>query len=272
MTAIGRRFLGWLGVVLGAIGVVACVAGLAGVWVLHAKIQRPLNEVADALAGLGTDVQAQADDFTDGIQTARDAVDEMDQRVAQWAQDLLHLSSEDLEGLAALHAQVQGIVQRLRAWADLARTSMDFVEQVIGMVESSVGFIQADRGAREALRVAVANGRQEVEVAAGLLDEVADRLENLRSGQALPGNADALQSLAERIDTSLAHVQGHVQAFAAGVGGLRDGIVILQKRIRRVLVITAVILSLLLLWLAAAQTSLAVHGWGWTRGRAIDGH
>lgn len=260
-----KRAIGWLVTLLGAVGIVTCIAGLVVVWIAHARIQRPLAEVVDTLTGLGAEVEVRADEVAGGVQSARDAVTELDQRVPRQAQDILNLSEEDLARIGEGYDGVRRVVQRLRELAELAGAALSFVEQTLGMVESTVGFVRTDREARASLWNALEEGRNELEEASRLLDEVLLKLDGIRSGGGVGMDSGPIRSLAEGIGSSLEALQGHVETFAAGVGELRDGIEALHRRIRGVLFRAALILSLLLVWQLAAQASLAVHGWGWAK-------
>ena len=71
----------------------------------------------------------------------------------------------------------------------------------------------------------------------------------------------------------LEDVQRYREDFEAAIVQLRTDAANLGTRIRRQLLVVAVIANLILIWLATSQVSLAIHGWRLLRSRlyARDG-
>jgi hypothetical protein len=67
--------------------------------------------------------------------------------------------------------------------------------------------------------------------------------------------------LSSRIDHSLEKVEQSGQNFETGIVELATDVTNLETRLHRQLLLAALLVSLLLIWMAAAQASLAIHGW-----------
>ena len=136
-----------------------------------------------------------------------------------------------------------------------------FVEQVIVLVDSTIVFFRSDPdNSRANLIATLEDGRERIEVALGLLGDAGNRLEELRSGETSEDAAGVVRSLAEKVDASLGSIQMHADAFSVGIREIQEWILATRNRIDRALLRVAILGSVLLVWQAAAQASLAAIG------------
>ena len=262
-----RRVVGWLGATFGSLGVVLCLVGLVGVWLVNARIQAPLSRAADSVRGLGAEVRSKAGEVHDGVGEAREAVGGIEEWIKEGVQEALNLSAEDLVQLAGLEEEVRRGVERVTYWIAVAESAAALIDQGVNMVESIVG-APGDAAAQErSLTEWVEVGKAELAQAVALLDAFHVQLVELRPGPLDGPLSGPLQEGIALVDAKLAAIQEQIVAFGQAVGAVEERITQLHQRIRGLLRLVAVVLSGLLLWQLAAQASLAVHGWRWGRGK-----
>ena len=108
-----------------------------------------------------------------------------------------------------------------------------------------------------ALRV----GKKELQHASELGEYVKTRLAEIRANSDLDENAQRITTLSSMIDKSLAKTRRHAESFQGAVAETRADFAGLETRVRRQTAIVAVLITVILVWIAIAQLSLAVHGW-----------
>jgi hypothetical protein len=256
-----RRAAGWLGAVLGFAGVLVSLAGLVAVCLLYHHIDRPLEGVVRTFIEAADGATAAATNVAGHVQVARGSVSALDERVAGLVRERLAFDDADVARIDAAREQVRLVVDRARAWAQLAGTSLVLIEQFAGMVDSVAGLFRGGHEERRSLAAVVAKGRVEIAVAEQLLVEFGDKLAEVRAGPGLPEHPVAVQKFTVRIGQSLEALQRRVEGFGEGVATLKLGVTNLQARIHRIVRLSAVALALLLVWQAAAQVCLARAGW-----------
>jgi len=255
-----RQLPGGLALALGIIGTLACLAGLVGTWVLSHRLQNPVTSVAEKVTSLCARVETRTVDATEHIQSSRDTIRDIDQRVQERVTQQLDLSDQDVAKINELHDQLRSVITQARDWIAFSGAAVDLVRHLFDIANSTIGFITADSAARADLATALQNGNSQVEEAMALLAQGQERLDDIRANRDVAGNTSRLQSLSMRIDASLGNLQGYAETFASGVAEIDREITDLASRIRRAIRAGALLFTVILLWIAAGQISLALHG------------
>ncbi|HEY8240373.1 MAG TPA: hypothetical protein VIH35_02955 [Kiritimatiellia bacterium] len=244
-----RRAAGWLVAVLGSVGVLASLAGLLAVLLLFQRFDRPLAETVDKFNAAADAATAAATSVTGQIEVARGFISGLDERIKARVRDRLALDDEDMARIDAAREQVRFVIDRARSWSELAGASLELIEHVAGLSGGEWGEFAGF----------AARCRKEIDETERILDELSDRLAEVRAGP--PERVSVLQEIAARLDNSLAKLQGIVAESVMAVSGLKTKVTNLQAGIHRVVRVSAVAFALLLVWQAAAQVCLARAGW-----------
>jgi len=245
---------------LGVMGVAACLAGLVGVWVLNQRIQRPTQEILDQVIALCVQGADGADAIAEEIESSRVGAREIQDLLQTKIREAFDLSEKDIEQIEALYADLQFVIQRVRDWIALAGTALDFVDQLVDITASTIGYVQADSSARDNLSSALASGGQKVEEAAGLLDEIHRQVLTLQNPDDTEVKLQKFETLSSRIDDVLLHLKEQTLLFSAEILGLAEAAERLHMRIQRLILLCAIALTFLLLWQTAAQATLVLIG------------
>ncbi len=245
---------------LGVLGVAACLAGLVGIWVLNHRIQRPTQEILDQVVALCVQGADGADAIAEEIESSREGAREIQDLLQTRIREAFDLSEEDIEQIETLYTDLQFVIQRVRNWMVLAETALDFVDQLIDITASTVGYVQADSSVRDDLSSALVQGANKVEEAAILLDEIHRQVLTLQNPDDTKLELKRFETLSSRIDGALLHLKEQTLLFSVEILGLAEAAERFHTRFKRLILLGAVLLTFLLLWQAAAQTALVMLG------------
>jgi hypothetical protein len=244
-----RLVAGWLGVLLGSVGVIASIAGLLALLFLQRQFDRPFAGTVDKFVAAADSATAAATNVAGQLVVVRGFVAELDERVAARIRERLALDDADLARIDAAREQVRSVVDRARAWSEVAGTSLELIEHVAGL----------SGGERWDLAGFAARCGEEIDETKRLLDEFSDKLAEVRA--APPERVSILEEIAGRLDGSLAKLQGVVEESVAAVNALKVKVTGLQSRIAKFLRVSSIVLFFLLLFQVAAQVCLLKVGW-----------
>jgi hypothetical protein len=256
-----KRLLGFLTLVLGSVGVLACLAGFAGTWVIRDRVDRMISNVADHVDVALSKLEERAGQANDRIDSVRDSSRTLNERVQQRAATLRGVSTEEAPDIDEIERELYARIQLGRDWMGFVQTGVHLVEQFLQMLDSISLFAQPESKTRAEFVVTTRKGQHEFEEAFRLADEMRSHLQDIRARRNLDENAARIQTLSSRINTSLENIERFGAELEAGIAQTRTDVADLKSRIRRQALVVAVIVNLLLVWLAAAQASLAIHGW-----------
>jgi methyl-accepting chemotaxis protein len=256
-----RRLVGLLASLLGTAGIVACLAGIAPVWSVRGRIDDGVAEVSVRVDDVLARVEDRASKVAGTLRSARDSARGLNQRVQHRVSELRDVPLEEAADLNELEQQLYARIQLAGDWIRLIQSTMDLVEQLMQVVESATLFAQQDAHAMADLVAALRDGKKEIQHTSELVEDVKASLTEIRAHSNLDENAKQITTLSAMIDTSLAKTGRHAESFQGAVAEARTDVTGLATRIRRQTAIGAVLLTVLLVWMAVAQLSLAVHGW-----------
>ena len=93
--------------------------------------------------------------------------------------------------------------------------------------------------------------------------ELKEQIADIRAGRELAGGSPKIEMLSDRIDTSFVNLSRYAQVLETAVTKVVDSAERIQTRIRNWVLVTQLTLTVLLIWQAAAQWSLAGLGRKW---------
>ena len=111
------------------------------------------------------------------------------------------------------------------------------------------------------LIVALRNGKDEIQQTSQLAEDVKASLVEIRARSDVDETAKRITTLSSEIDTSLTKAGLHAEGFQEAIAEARADFTALTTRIRRQTAVAAMLLNVILVWIAVAQLTLAVYGW-----------
>jgi len=254
------RVSGVLILLLGVAGIIVCPAGIAVTWKVRNRLDNSVattfSRVDDALTRLKDRAQ-RTNERIDGVQ---ESLHGLNDRVQRRVAELRDEPKKEAADIDELERQLYVRVQQVTAWIGFMQSTVDLVEQLLEMTESTSAFMQDDSRTTQDLISSLRAGREEINQTSNLVEEVKARLIEIRARRNVEENAKQITSLSSRIDASLTKVQGYGQKFEAGVAESRTNVKEVGDRIRWRLTVIAIVCTLLLLWMAGGQFCLATRG------------
>jgi len=256
-----KRVLGILALLLGIAGVAACIAGIASVWNIRSRVDDAVARISVRVDDVLARVEGRTQQVTEYIDGARNSARELNQRVQRRVSQLRDVPLEEAAGIDELERQLYARIQLAVDWIGFIQSTMDLVEQLVQVVESASLFARQESRTMADLIAAIRNGKQEIQQTSNLVEDVKTSLAEIRAHSNIDENARRMSTLSSMIDTSLRKTRGYAEGFQAAVGKARTDFAVFATRVRRKMTIAAVLLTVILVWIAVGQSSLAVHGW-----------
>ena len=268
-----KRLVGAITITLGSAGMLVCLGGFMGIWIVRARTDTFIGDVTEQVDVALSTLQERGRQADKRIEDMRNSARLLDERVQQRVAELRGVPIEEAPDIDEIERQLYARLQLGRDWIGFIQSGVDLVEQFLQMLKSTSLFLQAESKTRVDIVTAVYAGHEQINEAFKLADEVRTHVGNIRVRRNLDESASQIETLSSRIDALLGNVQRHGEDLEAATVQLKADAASLGSRIRSQLLVVAVIANLILIWLAASQVSLAIHGWRLLRSRlyARDG-
>lgn len=250
-----KRILSVVVMVLSALMLVLSPVGIAGTWIVRGQFLSDLEEIVTAAETRAETVQQELDRLGSILAQAADEVAAVEREVQSLGADLeqnkpLFSAISDRLGLqlSPLIDKVGEIVVRIRETVAAVNSIVEAVN-ALPFVTSPVADLEALNQLSEDLDALVT----EVEALRTTIDR---------------RQSEIVQGAVALVAVPAAQIGGVLEAMEAGVSGtsreidrLQEGLSSLQAAVRRRLTWGAVILTLILSWLALSQVGLGVLAW-----------
>lgn len=257
-----RRIFSTAVLVTAIVGSILALVGIERAWTIRTQFVIRKNEIHGRIDESLVVLEERTSTANAQLAEVRTAFDDLHQRVQDIVNDVANLEEADVP-LDELERQIRMRLNRLQDFIAVARSSTDLIDQLMFMLEQTTTFAQQDSKSRREWIVAVRSARDELETTFILFESLELDIAAVRAGQAVENQSTRITSTADRIGTALKKIEEHGQRFESGIAETRTELTELSYRLDERVLQAAISLTLLLLWLTAAQCSLGFHAWGW---------
>jgi chromosome segregation ATPase len=242
------------------------LAGIAGTWMVRSRLDDGLGRIMTAAEAEAVGAQQELDRLDAALAQASTQIAAVEQEVQALGTDL----DQNKPLLTALTDRL-GV--DLAPLAARAREMMDTIRETVAAVNSVVETINA--------LSFVSKPIPELENLNALAEEIDSfeaEVQNLRltieqrRSEIIAGGVSIVTTPAARIRGGLDRAQATVSGYSQRLGTLQEHLSALGATVGQWLTWLAVILTLILLWLALSQAALFVLGWRALRGQDILPH
>jgi chromosome segregation ATPase len=239
------------------------LAGIAGTWMVRSRLDDGLGRIMTAAEAEAVGAQQELDRLDAALAQASTQIAAVEQEVQALGTDL----DQNKPLLTALTDKL-GV--DLAPLAARAREMMDTIRETVAAVNSVVETINA--------LSFVSKPIPELEKLNALAEEIDTfeaEVQNLRltieqrRSEIIAGGVSIVTTPAARIRGGLDRAQATVSGYSQRLGTLQENLSALGATVGQWLTWLAVILTLILLWLALSQAALFVLGWRALRGQDI---
>jgi chromosome segregation ATPase len=259
--AIFRKSIGLGSLLLAILGLLLCVGGIIGVWMLGARVETVGNAVFSAAD--------ESLEFVDGkVDRVKQALDRCRQRVSgisRIVERLRDAQADARKESEPLLQAVDEVFQQLKA-AESWLESNHAVAQGVARVSEAVVSSEYAASHEDSTGIALAQRVQElsesVAEALAKLKALRQEIVELRDTGKLAREV-AVRIVARVVDLGgwLASISARIERFDAKVANTKAFIGSLQRRLHWWLVVAAVAISAVLVWFGISQIGMTVHGW-----------
>ena len=239
------------------------LAGIAGTWMVRSRLDDGLGRIMTAAEAEAVGAQQELDRLDAALAQASTQIAAVEQEVQALGTDL----DQNKPLLTALTDRLDVDLAPLAA---RAREMMDTIRETVAAVNSVVETINA--------LSFVSKPIPELENLNALAEEIDSfeaEVQNLRltieqrRSEIIAGGVSIVTTPAARIRGGLDRAQATVSGYSQRLGTLQENLSALGATVGQWLTWLAVILTLILLWLALSQAALFVLGWRALRGQDI---
>jgi hypothetical protein len=256
-----RRSIGLGSLLLAILGLLLCIGGIIGVWMIGARVEA----VGDAVLSAADDSLNFADAKVDRVKQSLDKCRQRVSGISRVAERLRDAQADARKESEPLLQAVDEAFQQLKA-AESWLESSHVVAQGVARVSEAVVSSEYAALHEESTGVALAQRVQE------LSDSVAEALAKLQvlrqeivelrdTGKLAREVAVRIVARVADLDGRLAHISARIERFDARVANTKASIVSLQRRIHWWTIVAAVAISAILVWLGISQMGMMGYGW-----------
>ena len=250
-----KRIVAVMVMVISVVMLLLSLSGIAGAWILRAQMSRDLVGILTAAESRAMMMQQGLDRLDTAFTQARDLVAAVEQDVQAFGADL-----EQNRPLLTAIADRLGL--DFAPLVDSAREIMTTVREAVAALNRAVEAINAipfvsvpvpDLDAPRRLSQDVEDFRTEVRNLRTAIEE--------RRSEIIQGTVSIITTPTTQMGAALSDMQASVSGYNQELSAVLERLSILQSTIRRGLTWAAVILTLVLLWIALSQVALVVLTW-----------
>lgn len=259
----GRRVWLWTAVVVSAVVLVLAVAGIIGAWVGRSALIGTTDRVLDGVnrvAEVGRGAIVRLDERVGELRTSVVDVQTSVEQVAQNVEDrglvLVLLPPEKEVKLVSTAEAVNDAVQSVR---DVVVTAVDLYRAV-----DAIPFVSLPAPDPQKVETA----QSDVQAVRDSVNEIATGIRDFREGAA--GKIETVALAAGQVDTRLTTTQENLAAVDGELEALQARTVALKQQIRTWTAIAAILLTLILAWIAYALVSLIMRDWAALHGSPTE--
>lgn len=253
----GKKLLRWFIMLVAVLVMIASIAGIVGTWWAHntaTEVTLRAFAITDTAVGV---VDAGASRAYDLVQRGRAEVQQVEETIVTVGGNieannplLTALSNRIGERLAPAVEQIRTVLTPVTGAVRSVRALVDFVN-AIPFIRETPPAVDDLETALNRLDETAADVRQINDTIRSAVTGTADRLTN--------ESVDTLTGLTGRVDSRLAETQASVEAAQAEINALQARLAAQRARLLLIYNLTAIVLTLFLLWVLYSQFAVIRH-------------
>jgi len=250
-----RRVFAVIVMVVSILVLLLSLTGIVGTWIVRGKL-------STALVGIVTNAETMATSAKQGLDQLDATLTQAGDQVAALEQGVQTLGTNVEENKPVLTALSDALKSTLGPLLDKARELMTSLSEAVAAVNNAIETINAipflsadipEITALDTLSQELESFSSEVQNLVATIDE--------KSSEIVNGVTSILTTPLSKISGALDQMQATISGFSQQVGDVQQGLSNLESAIPKWLTWGAVILTVILLWLALSQAALFVLGW-----------
>ena len=259
--SLGKRLSGLFLVGLGAIGIVVCLAGIAGVWIAASRLQQVNSRVFRQVDQLIVQVDQRAAQARDAVGGTRNLVDALKQTLQESATELLAERVASLPEIDNLERRLASAMERTDGLVEVSASTAELIEQLLATIGAIASERSVDLKGSSELMATIRATRESLANASERLADVQRRLAEIRQKRNVAVNLSEITKLSLGIVAKLDVVQEQIVTFRSRLDETKSRLAQFQDRMRNWILAGQCLILLLIAWIGAGQYCLLLQGW-----------
>jgi len=254
-----RRLLALVSLLLGGAGVVLCVAGILGVWLIGSRLIRVTEHVFANIDSAFVGVEERVAAAGERVRAAKITTEDLEEVLKDWAKREARDRLTSRLGIEEKAERLTSGVQQADHWLAVSESSVQLVQQALELANSAgatVGTTPVD-----GLLVQLASFRSQLAEAAESVERIRSQTAEVDEQRPLEERIDRAVRLALRAIATLTSIDVGLGDFQSRLSEARTKVQQRETRTRRSIRIAMIGGTMLILWMALGQISLCCHGW-----------
>ena len=255
--SLSRRFVGAVALVFSTVGIVCCVAGIAGIWMLHQTVRERVENATARLDGGLQRASAANQKVFRALEQARASV-------VQVSKESAALSGSDEKSRRATSALVKLVRRQVGPNINDLGVRLATLSDAATAISSLLQSFQEFQP--------FASGRLKSDRIEGWTDQAAQLSTTLRRLEAAVGDGNKESSGREiaaasgAVESALQRCQAKMDDWQLELEGAREELRDARTQVLGWLTSVVIVATLVFVWVAAGQISLFAHALPWWRG------
>lgn len=243
---------------LGCIGVVVCIVGILGVWLLGSRLNRVTENVFARIDSSLVVVRGKVVGTGQRVRAAKISSEDIEQSLKNWTKKEVGDRLTVQLGIEEKTERLASSLQQADHWLEFSESSLQLVKQALELGNATGAPIETKSADR--LLEELASLRVQLTEASDLLERIRARTAKADEEKSFKEKIDQAVRLALRVIATLSSIDSRLGDFGNELSQTQTKARNLKIKTMRWISVTKIGITLLILWMAAGQISLCLHG------------
>ena len=257
-----KRLSGLTVVGLGAIGIIVCLGGIAGLWIGASRLQQVNSRLFRQVDQLIIQVDQRARQARDAAGGARDLVDALRQTLHESAAELVAGRVGSLPEIDDIEHRLLSAVKRTDELVKRAASTAELIKQLLTTIDAIVSERSFDLPGDSGLMATIQSTRESLASASEHLADVQRRLAENRQRRDVDVNLPEITKVSLGLAARLDVVQAQIAASCSRLDETKSRSAQLQDGIRSWIVAGECLILLLIAWIRPASSASCFRAGG----------
>ncbi len=209
----GKRLTGFLLIGLGAIGMAACLTGIAGLCIGASRLQQVNSRLFHQVDQLIVQVDQRAIQAHNAVGGTRDLVEALKRTLHESAAELLAGRVASLPEIENIERRLVSAMERTDELVEVSASMAELIEQLFATIDAIASERSVDLQGSSDLMAAIRSTRESLANASERLADVQRRLDEIRQKRGVDVNLSEITKLSLGMVAKLDVVQAQIAAF-----------------------------------------------------------
>jgi hypothetical protein len=261
--ALCKRILSLLALLLGLVGLAASTVAIVAIWSVSARLSRVTENVFERIDGSLVVVRERVAQTRERVEAARITTEGIERTLRDWTKREARDRLTSRLGVEEKAERLASGLQQADHWLTFSESSVQLVQQALALANSTGAPVETEPADR--LLEELASLRVQLTQVTESVERIRERTAEAGGEKLLKERIDQAVRLALRVIATLGSIDSRLEDFGKRLSETRTEARNLKTKTPLWIRIATIDITLLILWMAAGQFLLFLHGWQGTR-------